>query len=597
MRLLLLIIIYIGLKGTLIQAQDTTALRGQLIQLPKKYPISNAWVIINKKWQAKTDKDGHFSVPVPNSIRKDTYVKMSILLRPKGDLYSFDLKKWQVKSLLAASPQVIPLRIPVHLLNIPPKNKKDQEDKKPQEDTKDSLKIDSQSNKRNSHNVQKEPAPIDSLQSNVGETNPLRESKPISLANDNKRGGADYPKNTLTHFSAKDKNIAKNDIPKRKEGNPQDIFKKLSANRVLEEQPENPSMSGILENLGVILDDLGNVFPSIAEEFNDIIEELQKIKKELNNSLFLWPHTKKKLNDALNQLENRLRKLETKFENFSDDQKRLLSIARNELADARALLRNSWIISIYLLIGLITFLFSLSILVGYLFYLLRKVKKQRTELEIIGQGLEESLGQKKLLLKEIHHRVKNNLQTIWGLLYLQSLNISDPQTLRALQEGRNRIYSVSLVHEKLYDSKDIEQINFKKFADQLIHTIVDTFKNGQRNINHFIDSEEAFFDIETSRRLGMIINELITNCYKYAFQGRQKGNIWIKLQQNESQAYELSVTDDGVGLPKIPNIEKSKTLGFTIVYRLSRELRGELKIDSQKNRGTTFSIQFEKPRI
>jgi two-component sensor histidine kinase/HAMP domain-containing protein len=222
--------------------------------------------------------------------------------------------------------------------------------------------------------------------------------------------------------------------------------------------------------------------------------------------------------------------------------------------------------------------------------------KLQDNLRLHAQTLQSSLEEKDILLKEIHHRVKNNLQIISSLLFLQSCKIKDEENLFIFQESQNRIKSMALVHEKLYQSKELSNINFGEYTMNLSEFIYHTYKNQSADIEFDYKLDNVFMPIDDAVPLGLILNELLTNSIKYAFQdfepeSEKKKIIEIKLKRESNQLL-FEVSDNGVGLPKDFDIQKSESLGLKLVNNLTQQIRGELKICTDS--GTAFTILMKQ---
>ncbi len=191
--------------------------------------------------------------------------------------------------------------------------------------------------------------------------------------------------------------------------------------------------------------------------------------------------------------------------------------------------------------------------------------------------IRESLEEKEVLLKEIHHRVKNNLAIISALLTLQSDYVKDEEAREPFMESIGRIKTMALVHERLYQSDTFAWVEMGDYVRQLVETIKETFEADSSGISMHVDCDNTVLDITTAIPCGLIINELITNAYKHAFRGRESGNIHLKLKKDrELDEYQLEVMDDGVGLPDEVISGKSNNLGFNIVRGLSRQISANL---------------------
>jgi two-component sensor histidine kinase len=197
--------------------------------------------------------------------------------------------------------------------------------------------------------------------------------------------------------------------------------------------------------------------------------------------------------------------------------------------------------------------------------------------------------EKELLLKEIHHRVKNNFQIISSLLDLQSRKSNNPDTTSMIEEGKSRIKSMALIHEKLYQNENIVSINFKEYTEQLSNGILATLSKNTPQL--YLDIPNNIqFDIDTAIPLGLIMNELLTNACKYAFDSERKGKLHLQLQKIDDD-YLFIVKDDGHGLPPNFDFQKARSLGLRLVRRLSKQLFG--KTTYQYDNGATFTFQFK----
>ncbi len=206
--------------------------------------------------------------------------------------------------------------------------------------------------------------------------------------------------------------------------------------------------------------------------------------------------------------------------------------------------------------------------------------------------LRQSLDEKELLLREIHHRVKNNLQTISSLLYLQTLSTENEQELAAIREARARVTSMGLIHQKLYQSADIATIPFMDYIRSLIDFLRESYGVDRNRIQIEVEVEppDLSVDIDTGIPCGLLINEMVTNALKYAFTGRPKGTIHIRMDRDTDGQYILSVSDDGIGLPGDFEPEATRTLGMRLISGLVDQLDGSLEV--RKSPGTMLTIRF-----
>ena len=206
--------------------------------------------------------------------------------------------------------------------------------------------------------------------------------------------------------------------------------------------------------------------------------------------------------------------------------------------------------------------------------------------------LKASLKEKEVLLREIHHRVKNNLQVVSSLLNMQARAAKDKNTIDILFESRNRINAMALIHSQLYEGGNLSAINMKGFMDKLLVQMLQIHSVPDRKITPVVHSVDSSLPISTAVPVGLIANELVTNAFKHAFVNRKEGKIKVSLGASGNGKISLTVSDDGVGLPEGFEINTSKTLGLRVVKILAEDqLDGNLEVVSDK--GTTFKVEFE----
>jgi PAS domain S-box-containing protein len=201
-----------------------------------------------------------------------------------------------------------------------------------------------------------------------------------------------------------------------------------------------------------------------------------------------------------------------------------------------------------------------------------------------------SLHEKEVLLKEIHHRVKNNLQVVSSLLNLQATHLKDEHVKSIFKESQNRIRSMALVHEYLYQSTDLSRIKFAAYVSRFLSEIVRSYSATLGRVQLRTDVGDVMLDIGEAIPCGLIINELVSNALKYAFPDRRKGEIAVRMRVIGDGEWELVVGDDGVGLPEGFKIGETQTLGMQLVDSFVRQLRGTLQVNRSK--GTEFTIRF-----
>ncbi len=215
-----------------------------------------------------------------------------------------------------------------------------------------------------------------------------------------------------------------------------------------------------------------------------------------------------------------------------------------------------------------------------------------TEQKLAEDALRASLREKETLLQEVHHRVKNNLQVICSLLDLQSQTLKDQKTLEVFRESFNRVKSMALIHEKLYESASLERINLAEYVETLTNYLLQSYGVNQELITLKIDIEKVFLNIDTAIPCGLIINELISNSLKYAFPQERNGLIEIKLSSDTDQRFTLTVKDNGIGFSKDLNPQKPTTLGLQLVKALTQQLEGDMALD--ESQGIEFKIKFSE---
>jgi len=257
---------------------------------------------------------------------------------------------------------------------------------------------------------------------------------------------------------------------------------------------------------------------------------------------------------------------------------------------------------IILLIGVTIAFLSVLFLVFFeiIYRLGDKLVKKGTALEneiVERQKAQEetkaSLIEKEMLLKEIHHRVKNNMQIVSSLINLQLHSLVDEKGKEILQETQNRIRSMSLIHETLYRG-NLSEIMLREYIKELALNLFDSFGIDPDRIQLNADVEDITIDIDTATPCGLIINELITNSLKYAFPGGRAGEIRISLKRDPAtKELQLIIKDNGIGLPPDFNIKKSKSLGMNLALNLlEKQLKGTLVLNREN--GTEFVMTFKE---
>jgi PAS domain S-box-containing protein len=221
------------------------------------------------------------------------------------------------------------------------------------------------------------------------------------------------------------------------------------------------------------------------------------------------------------------------------------------------------------------------------------VQQDMTARKYAAEQLQASLKEKEVLLKEIHHRVKNNLGIVDGLLQMQARRSPSPEVVNTLQESRNRITSIALIHEMLYRSEDLANINIAQYIRDLTSHLFSSYKAAD-HISLMVQVDDISLNIDHAIPCGLIINELVSNSLKYAFPNAQPGEIHVLFHQKEKQTFTLVVQDNGVGMLPGFDVNQSKTLGMSLIQGLVKQLRGTL--DMSSGSGTTFTVTFRQSK-
>ncbi|WPR77321.1 histidine kinase dimerization/phosphoacceptor domain -containing protein [Algoriphagus sp. NG3] len=223
-----------------------------------------------------------------------------------------------------------------------------------------------------------------------------------------------------------------------------------------------------------------------------------------------------------------------------------------------------------------------------------RLQDQQYLIQDKNQTLERLVVEKERLLKEIHHRVKNNLQIVMSLLNSQVASLQDKAALSAIQDSQNRVQAMALIHQKLYQTEGVARIPMKAYIEELVAYLRDSYALSRKvKFKLFIGQIEL--DVNMAVPLGLIINEAITNVFKYAFPGENSGSVLISLTQKSNSSYELTIEDDGIGFPEAFDPYQSRSLGMTLIQGFSAQLVGELAIES--NQGIKISLIFKEEKI
>jgi two-component sensor histidine kinase len=242
------------------------------------------------------------------------------------------------------------------------------------------------------------------------------------------------------------------------------------------------------------------------------------------------------------------------------------------------------------LFSFLSILFSVYLLGGVLGKNLLKAHHNlyKTKMEV-----EERIHEKDTLLKEVHHRVKNNLQTVSSLLSLQSRGIKDEKVKNLIKSSQNRVISMAMVHEMLYMRDDLSKINYKSYVEELSEYLVKSVKGADSNVKVNINIPQIELGIDTAIPLGLLINEALTNALKYGIKGDDQGEIHIELKKMADKDYILNIGDNGVGFSEEVNFKNTRSLGLKLIHNLARQLKGSIIRDFSK-KGTNYIVNFKE---
>ena len=234
-----------------------------------------------------------------------------------------------------------------------------------------------------------------------------------------------------------------------------------------------------------------------------------------------------------------------------------------------------------------------------------RVEKRTAELEELNRELnmeiaerlksenrlKTTIKEKDILIKEVHHRVKNNMQVISSLLDMSKSRAKHPETVDLLSEAQAKIFTMSLIHSQLYQSDRFDEINMGRFIRSLVDHLSQMHR-GDRNINLRIEAADIYLSVTQAIPCGLAVNEIISNAYKHAFDGKENGEISIFLQEKQDQKLHLNIKDNGIGIPDHVNIDNTETLGIKLVRNLVLlQLKGDLQVNSSE--GTEIDIEFQ----
>lgn len=277
-----------------------------------------------------------------------------------------------------------------------------------------------------------------------------------------------------------------------------------------------------------------------------------------------------------------LDKLETLFMTKEKEQEIKLLNANSEIKELKIEEQKKQLV-IFVVVSALLILLLVAVVWGY-----KNIRKKRKELEVKNEIINNTLSEKEILLKEIHHRVKNNLQIISSLLSVQSRYIKDEKALEAINESKERVNAISLLHQEIYSNEVLKRIDAQSYLSNLIYRIQETM-DPKRSVSVLVDIDEIHLDIDQMIPLGLIVNELLTNSFKYGCTN-QLPQISFSFKLNERQVL-LTLKDNGPGIVDEKIVERSDSLGFKLMKLFSVKLKGEFK--TENNNGALITLNFE----
>ncbi len=241
------------------------------------------------------------------------------------------------------------------------------------------------------------------------------------------------------------------------------------------------------------------------------------------------------------------------------------------------------------LLSLFSILFSiylLGILGGNLLKAYHNLYKSHNEIE-------KQIKEKETLLREVHHRIKNNLQTVSSLLSLQSRNLQDGKMKSIMKNSQNRVVSMAMIHEMLYMCNDVSKIEYRPYVQELSKFLIRSLKGADSKVKLNLDIPDIKLGVDTAVPLGLLINEAITNALKYGVTDQKDGEISISIRQDGNDGYELRIGDNGTGFPNTVDHKTTKSFGLKLIHNLTRQLKGSISRDLSK-KGTNYIIKFHE---
>lgn len=331
-----------------------------------------------------------------------------------------------------------------------------------------------------------------------------------------------------------------------------------------------------------------NIAADLQESYQGLAETYQRIgdyRKAFENLTLYQVYKDSVFNETKNK---QLAELETQYQTEKKDQAIAVLEQEKELQELQTQKQQA---KLYLSIAGLVILLGVA---GLLYRQSALRKKYNGELETKNREIAKQNAERELLLKEIHHRVKNNLQIISSLLSMQTRSLKDEKMKDAMKESQSRVKTMALIHEKLYQYENLSKINMQEYMQQLSEFLKHTYRS-DKDIKITIDAADINLDMDTAIPLGLITNELLSNSLKYAFEDRDYGEITISFSRKEQGSYKLLIKDTGKGLDEKLDIENTKSLGLKLVKTLTRQINGQLSIVSHP--GASFEIDFSEQNI
>ena len=322
--------------------------------------------------------------------------------------------------------------------------------------------------------------------------------------------------------------------------------------------------------------------PDEVDLLNEIAQDYRKLGQF--NKAFDFLQQQIEMKDTLfsQQTADAVSEMEVKYETEKTEKE--LAIQTAQVAEQEARIEQQELIRNVAIGGVVVLA-----LVAFIIYRIKT--RSNEQISAKNEELGKALTERESLLKEIHHRVKNNLQVIASLLYLQSDKTDDVSVKRLLEEGQGLVRSMALIHQKLYENEDLKHIPFDEYLKELVGEIKRTFGAKAEAVSLEIEANGIQFDVDTAVPLGLIINELSTNAFKYAYTEKMGGATFsVKLEQDE-EGYQMTVSDNGKGMPdEALTAAQSSSLGLRLTRMLSDQLEGEYEFDNTQ--GTSFQLRF-----